>query len=335
MSVSRRKFLKLAGLSAGAWLFPLPPDEAPPAITGLGRATRTLAVLDRPSFSGNNLGYLRADAVFNLFGSRASEDERYFREWYPVKRGYVYSGFVQPVKWQRQSPSLEVPEKGFLGEITVPFTSARAWYTDRASEIYRLYYSTTYWISEARTSEDDGAIWYRVNGERNPDNYWVRGEHVRRIAPEELAPISPNVTNKRIEVDLEKQTFRCFEAETVVLDTLCSTGIYLRNENGQRIYGTPAGDWTISRKRPSRHMAGDDGASADFFDLPGVPWVSYFHWWGTAVHGTYWHNDFGIPHSHGCLNLPSETAKWVFRWTLPQAGLEEQTLGAGTPLIVF
>jgi hypothetical protein len=267
----------------------------------------------------------------------ASEAERHTRAWYPVKRGYVYSGFVQDVKWQRQTPSLDVPEKGFLGEITVPLTSARAWYTDRASEIYRLYYSTTYWIGEARTSEDDGAIWYRIKGERNPDSYWVRGEHVRRIAPEELAPISPDVADKRIEVDLEKQTFRCFEGDTVVLDTLCSTGIYLRTENGKRIYGTPAGEWAIMRKRPSRHMAGDDGASADFFDLPGVPWVSYFHWWGTAVHGTYWHNDFGVPHSHGCLNLPSETAKWVFRWTLPLAGMEEQTLseGEGTPLIVF
>ena len=149
MSVSRRKFLKLAGLSAGAWFFPLPPDEAPPTITGLGRATRTLNLFDRPSFSSNDLGYVRADTVFNLFGTVPSEDERYRLGWHPVKRGYVYSGFVQPVKWLRQNPSLDLPEKGFLGEISVPLSSARAWYTDRASEIYRLYYGTTYWIGEA------------------------------------------------------------------------------------------------------------------------------------------------------------------------------------------
>ena len=61
-------------------------------------------------------------------------------------------------------------------------------------------------------------------------------------------------------------------------------------------------------------MAGDDLAAADFYDLPGVPWVSYFHWWGVSIHGTYWHNDYGEPHSHGCINLPSATA-----WCSPTA----------------
>jgi lipoprotein-anchoring transpeptidase ErfK/SrfK len=53
------------------------------------------------------------------------------------------------------------------------------------------------------------------------------------------------------------------------------------------------------------------------FDLPGVPWVSYFTSNGVAFHGTYWHNDFGVPHSHGCINLTPEAAKWVYLWTTP------------------
>jgi lipoprotein-anchoring transpeptidase ErfK/SrfK len=53
------------------------------------------------------------------------------------------------------------------------------------------------------------------------------------------------------------------------------------------------------------------------YDLPGVPWVSYFTSNGVAFHGTYWHNDFGVPHSHGCINLTPEDAKWVYRWTTP------------------
>jgi hypothetical protein len=143
------------------------------------------------------------------------------------------------------------------------------------------------------------------------------------------------VHNKRIEINLERQTFQCFEGDAMVLDTLCSTGIFLRTENGKRVYGTPAGEWVINRKRPSRHMAGDDLAATDFFDLPGVPWVSYFHWWGVSIHGTYWHSDFGRPRSHGCINLPSDIAKWVYRWTMPVAGLDElQTDGEGTRVIV-
>jgi hypothetical protein len=53
------------------------------------------------------------------------------------------------------------------------------------------------------------------------------------------------------------------------------------------------------------------------FDLPGVPWDSYITDSGVALHGTYWHTDFGTQHSHGCINMGLEDAKWIFRWTLP------------------
>ena len=61
-------------------------------------------------------------------------------------------------------------------------------------------------------------------------------------------------------------------------------------------------------------MAATDGNG---FDLPGVPWVSYIHWTGIALHGTYWHNDFGTPRSRGCINLTPADARWLFRWTMP------------------
>jgi len=65
-------------------------------------------------------------------------------------------------------------------------------------------------------------------------------------------------------------------------------------------------------------------ASSWGYDLPGVPWVCYFTEEGVAFHGTFWHNDFGRPRSHGCINLLSETAKWLYRWTLPAVPYEEQ-----------
>ena len=63
-------------------------------------------------------------------------------------------------------------------------------------------------------------------------------------------------------------------------------------------------------------MAAGNRAFGDY-DLPGVPWVSYINTWGIAFHGTYWHNDYGRPRSHGCINLTPEGAKWVYRWTMP------------------
>ena len=76
------------------------------------------------------------------------------------------------------------------------------------------------------------------------------------------------------------------------------------------------GQFRLTYKRPTRHMTVGNRANGDF-DLPGVPWVSYFTEDGIAFHGAYWHNDFGRPRSHGCVNLSPRAAKWVYRWSQP------------------
>jgi len=87
-------------------------------------------------------------------------------------------------------------------------------------------------------------------------------------------------------------------------------------------------------KRPSQHMAGGDLAAGDDYDLPGVPWVSFFNG-GMAIHGTYWHNDYGTPWSHGCLNVSNADAKWVYRWTSPQVKFDEiEEQADGTRVVV-
>jgi lipoprotein-anchoring transpeptidase ErfK/SrfK len=81
-------------------------------------------------------------------------------------------------------------------------------------------------------------------------------------------------------------------------------------------YTTPLGRHTTFHKRSSRHMARGNLA-ANGYDLPGVPWNSYITEDGIAFHGTYWHNNFGHPRSHGCINLTPQAAKWVYLWTIP------------------
>ncbi len=336
MSLSRRQFLELSGLALGAaWLPPLPPIEAPRRTQSLGRTTRAVYIYEQPSFRSRSLNLLAADTVINLYDTVEAEDYPHNPFWHQVRRGYVHAGLIQPVRWEFQTPVESIPDAGRLGEITVPFTIARAGPGANFISDRRYHFETTHWIR--RTARDaDGAIWYGIYGDRTRAYTWVPAAHVRLIEPSEVTPLAPQARSKRIEIGLAGQSFRCFEGDRLVLDTLCSTGIYLRTEQGRRIYGTPAGEWQVIRKRPSRHMAGDDRASADFFDLPGVPWVSYFHWWGVAIHGTYWHNDYGKPHSHGCINLPSETAKWVYRWTTPVVPLDEDEVSErGTQVIVF
>jgi len=338
MILSRRDFLKLSGLTFGAAL--LPPSSLSDLLLRpqlLGRTIYLNNIFDRPSFNGKHVGVIPADSIFGIYGTVQSTDNHYNRTWYQVEQGYVHSASVQPVRWEIQPARLDLPATGFFGEITVPFTLAKTGPGPHYNTAYRYFYSTTYWIISAQRI-DDGNIWYKALDDRTLKSYWLRAEHVRQVTDAELAPIAPEVPDKRIEVDLEKQLFRAYQSGQVVRESLVSTGPYLRTENGKRIFGTPAGDWSILRKRPTRHMAGDDAASSDFFDLPGVPWVSYFHWWGVSIHGTYWHNDYGRPRSHGCVNMRPEDAKWIFRWTLPHAGIQQIETpgnGTGTPMIVF
>ncbi len=333
---SRRQFLKLAGLSAGALMLPPPPpDEAPRRVEQLGRAVRALYIYDKPAFDAKQLNLLTADTVFNILGAVESDDKSNpNRMWHRVRRGFVHSAPVQLVRWDLQPVTRDVPPEGFIGEVTVPYTETRVGPGPQYKTGYRYYYSTTYWVKDT-TTDETGAVWYQVHGDLKKDFAWARGEHIRRVRPEELTPLSPDVQNKRIEVNLDQQTIRCFENDKAVLESRCSTGIPLRRENGRLIFGTPAGEWQVIRKRASRHMQGDL-ADVSFYDLPGVPWCTYIHWWGVAIHGTYWHNDFGRPRSHGCINVPSEVAKWVYRWTTPTVPPNKEEVEArGTPVTVL
>ena len=136
-----------------------------------------------------------------------------------------------------------------------------------------------------------------------------------RIIPEkELAPLSPDVSDseKLIEVHLPRQLVLAYESSRLVFAARAATGGQYRSGR----WTTPPGHFITSYKRPTRHMAAGDIASSGF-DLPGVPWVLYITKSGISFHGTYWHNDYGRPRSHGCINLTPQASKWLYRWTSP------------------
>jgi lipoprotein-anchoring transpeptidase ErfK/SrfK len=166
----------------------------------------------------------------------------------------------------------------------------------------------------------DKSIWYRLLDDKFDQYYCVPASHIRLLPNEELVPLSPNVPdeNKRLEVRLEDQLLLAYEGGQTVFATSISTG-------GKRLsgtYTTPVGNFITYHKRPTRHMAVGDIAS-NGFDLPGVPWVLYITEGGISFHGTYWHNDYGHPHSHGCINMTPQAAKWLFRWTRPTVAPEK------------
>ena len=319
MPFSRRGFLKasIAVLASIAMPLKLRRVEAAPYNFGQGRATkRSVQTFDRPSLSGEKREALERDTVFNIAGvTVGDENPAHNRVWYLLENGaFVHSGPIQPVRTTLNRPRLELPTGGLLAEVTVPLTLARWGPSTEFAVAYRMYYSSAHWLTRV-LAQPDGQVWYRLYDDRRRLSYWGQAEHFRPISRKELAPIHAQVApeEKWIRVDRTNQVLTAYEGERQVYQARTATGAVFSTGD----FTTPHGIFMSSRKRPSRHMAGGDINAEDWFDLPGVPWVSYLTKGGVAIHGTYWHNDYGRPRSHGCINVTPEAAKWIYRWTRP------------------
>jgi len=325
-TLSRRDFLKLSGIGlASLALPPLDFDLSDPFDLQQGRVTvRTIWMHETPSETSPKVKLLQRDSLFNIVNTAVSEDlEAHNRIWYRVgDEGYVHSVNVQPVRTIFSQPyGGDIPKEGLLAEVSVPYTDAFVEATTDAEVGYRIYYETTHWVKAMVAGATDGQPWYQIRDDKWDKSYYVRAEHLRVFPPEELAPISPDVPmkEKKIVVRLDQQLVIAYEMNIPVYVVPISSGAILRSGT----YTTPQGNFITFYKRPSRHMAAGDIAASGF-DLPGVPWVQYITKSGISFHGTFWHNDFGRPRSHGCINLSCSAAKWLYLWSSPSVPLNKE-----------
>jgi lipoprotein-anchoring transpeptidase ErfK/SrfK len=338
--VSRREFMKysLSGFSAMFLLplvgaLPYSKNEAFPAsetahssslqpgnsaIPEKGRILgNSVGLYAKPSFSSQLLKMFYTDVVQSITEVTLGDNEpAYNRVWYQINNeGFIHSGSVQPVEIRNNQPITTYPGNPFLVELTVPFTDT-LWTLKRPDYFaYRLYYGTTYWISGIK-KDSSGKVWYQIQDDKWEElSFYADATHFHPIQHKEIAPLSPNVPveEKRIEVNLPAQAVIAYEYDQPVFMTRAATGAHFSDGN----FTTPSGHYITNRKRPSRHMAAGDPAAPNSYNLPGIPWVSYLTKSGISFHGTYWHNDFGKPRSHGCINLSIEAARWIYRWTFP------------------
>ena len=122
------------------------------------------------------------------------------------------------------------------------------------------------------------------------------------VSPTSNAPLPAAASNGGahwIDVDLSNQMVYAYEGETVVNSFLVSTGTWLTP--------TVTGEYKIYVKYRSAPMSGPG------YYLPDVPYIMYFYK-GYGLHGTYWHSNFGTPMSHGCVNLRTNEAAWLYNW---------------------
>lgn len=183
---------------------------------------------------------------------------------------------------------------------------------DPASVVYVVQRGDTLARIAARYGVSVSAL-ATANGIRNP-NLIYTGQ--RLVIPGKTAPApQPGggaapapVAGRWIDINLSAQRLTAYQGQTAVFSTLISSGIA-----GRR---TPTGRFAVRTKIPSQRMVGPG------YNLPGVPWVMYFAG-ANAIHGTYWHNNFGRPMSHGCVNMRIPDAQWLYNWA-----------SIGTPVVV-
>ncbi|MBN1264554.1 MAG: L,D-transpeptidase family protein [Anaerolineales bacterium] len=339
LHISRRNFVKLSALGAGAVSLPGPLSSQPGFEPVLGRVTTTwIGLYTEPSFSSTRRIQLLRDELITILSTTQAESPSHNTTWYRIAEGYVHSGHVQLVRWNPQKPLTLLPEEGTLFEVSVPYTRSYEKPDPQSRPLYRHYYEAAAWITDV-IDDSEGRLWYKLNDELLHTDYYARAEHFRWIHPEEVSPLSPDIPSheKQLIVYLGEQTVRAFENGQQVFEASISSGIPDSEPRGNGIPTiTPTGRFYIDKKMPVRHM-GDGHLTADLeaYELPGIPWVSFFHETGVAFHGTYWHADFGRPKSHGCVNMRNEDARWVYRWSTPHVAYTDRIeLGYGTSVVV-
>ena len=140
---------------------------------------------------------------------------------------------------------------------------------------------------------------------------------------------APEGEAKWIDVDLSDQMVVAYENGVPVRAFVISSG--------KAQWPTVKGTFRIWAKTAAQTMSGGDRAAGDYYYLPNVQWVSYFYK-DYGLHGTYWHDNFGTPMSHGCVNMTNDDAEWLFFWSGPtwkgEAWVRSSAENPGTMVIV-
>jgi hypothetical protein len=324
-SLNRRDFLRLAAAGLPSLLAPPGFLSKLPALP-LGRvAVKAVDVRLLPDSSTPSLLQLPKDTLVQIIRFVDTKAPSGNPRWLQVEKGFVHSGDIQPVEFHPQTASSTI-DQTTLAEVSVPITQSYRTIAPQEEILYRLYYKSVHWVTGTRIGEDN-KIWYVLHDQQLNLDMFAPGEHLRLLPPDKYSPIPTNLEpwKKWIEIRLADQSLTAYEDAAVVRTAKISSGI-----PGGENTRTPTGTFTIQIKVAAVHM-GDGRITADplAYELPGVPWVSYFELeHGVALHGTYWHNDFGRPRSHGCINLAPDDALWLYRWTTPLAS-EARMKGIG------
>ncbi len=155
------------------------------------------------------------------------------------------------------------------------------------------------------------------------------------MGSEQLTVLGDSTSDKHIYIDLSAQRLYAKEGDKIIHEFLISSGKWGR---------TPTGDFMTWIKLRSTRMKGGNQALGTYYNLPNVPYTMYFYndeipkSRGYGIHGAYWHNNFGHPMSHGCINMKPEEAGVLYEWANPPSSGNTTYVDddhPGTPITIY
>jgi lipoprotein-anchoring transpeptidase ErfK/SrfK len=295
---------KLEGLKKDPAFVPLPEPGPVPPVLLYGQAAPGLTDGKPRSESDVYLGQARVRSGFALLGQFDHDDRRF---------GLTTDLTVVPLDRMRWVKPSTFQGLALTDEITLPVA------------FVMKKHATRYAQEDGGRMRSGDALGYRdavpltgrsVKGGaylEAKDGSFVRAEDVRRVEPMSRVPTWAKDSRRWVDVSILEQSLVAYEGTKPVYVTLVSTGADGLGDP-KETHSTIQGVFLIHTKHVTVTMDGED--AGDEFDLRDVPFVQYFTD-GYALHAAYWHDDFGTPRSHGCVNLAPLDAAWLFSFTTP------------------
>ena len=280
---------------------PVLPQETPAEVVSLTYAQiikENVPVYSHPAFPSFHLPAKRYLGAGYLWVSVMSEASYGDQDYYEINPGeYVAADalrFYSPSRFHGVALAAQ-PERPFawILQTAQPRLTPGGELNPEAPAYGR--YQLVQIFSTERVNDE---LWYLVG-----PNQWVNQRLVGKVTPA-ARPAGVAAGASWVDVNLFEQTMAVYAGDQMVYATLISSGLVG--------WDTPQGLTQVWQRTALGKMSGADGRP-DYYFLEDVPWALYFNQ-AVALHTAYWHNSFGYPQSHGCVNLAPLDAKWLWDW---------------------
>jgi lipoprotein-anchoring transpeptidase ErfK/SrfK len=251
--------------------------------------------------------------------------------WWSTTEGYVALDALQPSQnswasdWTVPDGSLAI--NGWWGATTSD-ANVRAGPTTDAPVVGQLPGGNLVKVlSDTQGQNVQGSpTWYRIDGGRYAGGY-IHSSLVKRAAQPQANTTPPpdgSTSGRWIVVDRARHSLTLVDNGQPTFVTYVALGVAGRD--------TPAGTYSTWGKYRADDMTSTSVADpGGYYDLPNVPNTQYYKDGGFAIHGTYWHDEFGTDQSHGCVNVTWTDGRYLFDQTQPQVPADQVTVPTGQP----